>query len=133
MNRPRVLIVDDHEQMLYLLRRIVESDCDVVGEAADGLAGVQAAEELKPDLIVLDVSMPLMGGFEAARLILNREPAVRIIFVTQHAEPAYVDEAFRVGGRGYVLKRSAMNELADAVRDVMEGRLFQSPAVAHCT
>ena len=113
-----------------MLRHIVETDkhC-VVGEAENGRAGVNAAASLKPDLVLLDVSMPVMGGFPAARLLNVNMPDTPIIFVTQHTEKIYVDEAFRCGAKGYVIKRAAITELPDAIHTVMTGQVFCSPLV----
>ncbi|MBV9037330.1 MAG: response regulator transcription factor [Acidobacteriaceae bacterium] len=126
----QLLIVDDDGTIRSMLRYIIESDkhC-VVGEAENGRAGVSAAESLRPDLILLDVSMPVMGGFPAARLLNAQMPELPIIFVTQHDEQSYVDEAFRCGAKGYVIKQAAMTELPNAIRTVMTGQVFCSPLI----
>lgn len=130
MSHLQLLIVDDDGGIRSMLRYIVESDehC-VVGEAEDGCAGVDAAENLRPDLVLLDVSMPIMGGFPAARLLNTQMPELPIIFVTQHDEQSYVDEAFRCGAKGYVIKQAAMTELPSAIRTVMTGQVFCSPLI----
>jgi DNA-binding NarL/FixJ family response regulator len=126
----QLLIVDDDAVVRSMLRYIVESDEHlVVGEAENGQTGVNAAENLKPDLVLLDVSMPVMGGFPAARLLNVIRPGMPIIFVTQHTEQSYVDEAFRCGAKGYVIKRAARAELPDAIHTVMAGEVFCSPLV----
>ena len=113
-----------------MLRFIVESDEHfVVGEAENGQDGVSAAEDLKPDLLLLDVSMPVMGGFPAARLLTVRMPDMPIIFITQHREQSYADEAFRCGAKGYVIKQAVMTELPSAIDTVMAGQFFCSPLV----
>jgi DNA-binding NarL/FixJ family response regulator len=127
----QLLIVDDDDAIMRsMLRYIVESDeHSVVGEAEDGQAAVNAAENLKPDLMLLDVSMPVMGGFPAARLLNVNLPGMPIIFVTQHREQSYADEAFRCGAKGYVIKQAARTELPDAIHSVMAGEVFCSPLV----
>lgn len=113
-----------------MLRHIIESvEHSVVGEAENGQAGVHAAESLKPDLVLLDVSMPLMGGFPAARLLHMSMPETPIIFVTQHTESLYVEEAFQCGAKGYVIKRAAVTELPHAIHTVIAGNTFCSPLV----
>lgn len=126
MNRLRLVIVDDDASIRQMLRQLVENmDGEVIGEADDGHAGITAAERLQPDLLLLDVSMPGMGGFEAARQIRESMPDLPIIFVSQHANHAYVDEAFRCGAKGYVLKRAAATELLDAIHAVMADQPFR--------
>ena len=113
-----------------MLRHIVEADEHyVIGEAENGRAGVDAAENLRPDLVLLDVSMPVMGGFPAARHLHANMPELLIIFVTQHTEQVYVDEAFQCGAKGYVVKRAAVTELPNAIRAVITGQTFCSPLI----
>ena len=130
MSHLQLLIVDDDGAIRSMLRYIIESnEHHVIGEAEDGRAGVDAAESLRPDLVLLDVSMPIMGGFPAARLLNAYMPGLPIIFVTQHSEQSYVDEAFRCGAKGYVIKQAAMSELPNAIRTVMTGHVFCSPLI----
>ncbi len=129
MTQPRLLIADDDALVREMLRKTVEADSEIVGEASNGLEAVAAAEQLRPDLVLLDVSMPVMGGFEAARRLHDRLPGLLIVFVSQHAEVAYADKAFSSGARGYVLKRAVIGELRDAIREVLAGGLFRSPLV----
>ena len=128
-SRPRFLVADDHETMRYMLRRFLEPDYPVVAEAANGREAIEAAEQLRPDIALLDVSMPLMSGFEAARVLRERMPEIRIIFASQHAEAHYVEEAFRLGAHGYVSKKAASTELPEAVRVVLAGGVFRSPLI----
>jgi DNA-binding NarL/FixJ family response regulator len=128
--RPRALLADDHTLVREGLLRLLAADLEIVGAVADGRALVSAAEQCQPDLVLLDVSMPLLNGFDAARQLQRTCPRGRIIFVTVHAEPDYVQEAFRVGARGYVVKTAASAELLHAVREVMAGSTFVSPALA---
>lgn len=127
--RPRVLVADDHTLVLDGLQKLLESECDVVGTAEDGRALLEIAAELKPDIILLDISMPLLNGIEAAQRLKKIVPHSKLIFVTVHAELAYVKNAFRAGASGYLLKRSATSELAQAVKEVMKGRSFVTPLV----
>ena len=129
MSRPRLLIADDHESMRYMFKLLAEAECEVVGEAENGQEAVDAAEQLRPDLLILDVSMPVMNGFEAARLLRERMPELRVILTSQHAQRVYADEAFRLGVNGYVLKGAATTEVPLAIREVLAGRVFCSPSI----
>jgi DNA-binding NarL/FixJ family response regulator len=125
VNRPRLLIVDDNAEVRQLLRQVVEdNDALVVGEASEGQGAIDAAEKLELDIILLDVSMPVMGGFPAARELRKRLPGIHIIFVSEHAGGAYVNEAIHCGVRGYVSKASAVTELPNALRAVMSGSAY---------
>lgn len=121
---PRVLLADDHTLVLEGFRRIVEQHCEVVGTVEDGRALLEAAAQLRPDLILLDISMPLLNGVDAARQLKKLLPDVKLIFVTMHADPAYVSEAFKAGASAYLLKRSAARELEQAIDAVRKGQYF---------
>ena len=121
---PRVLLADDHTLVLEGFRRIVEQRCEVVGAVEDGRALLDAATRLRPDLILLDISMPLLNGVDAARQLKKLLPDVKLIFVTMHADPAYVSEAFKAGASASLLKRSAARELEQAIDSVMKGQYF---------
>lgn len=125
MNGTRILLADDHPEMEDVVGQAAGKAASVVGVVHDGTALLQAALALKPDVILLDVAMPHMNGFEAARRLLAAMPQMRIIFLTVHDRPSYIAEAFRLGARGYVLKRSA-DELPDAIDEVMRGQRFLS-------
>jgi len=131
MGVPRVLLADDHSLLLTAFTRLLSSECEVVGEVTDGRALVAAAEALKPDVIVLDISMPLLNGLEAGRQIKHRLPDVKLVFLTMNEDPEVAAEAFRAGASGYLLKRSAGSELATAIREVAQGRSYITPLVAH--
>jgi DNA-binding NarL/FixJ family response regulator len=120
-------LADDHTLVLEGLRKLLEDECEVVGTVEDGRALVEAAERLRPDVILLDISMPLLNGFEAARIIRTRVPDAKIIFLTMHSDPTYAREAFRAGALGYLLKRSAASELAKAISVVVRGRPYVTP------
>lgn len=124
MTPPRVLLADDHTLVLEGFRRIVEQRCEVVGVVEDGRALLEAVIRLRPDLILLDISMPLLNGLDAARQVKKLCPDVKLIFVTMHADPAYVSEAFKAGASAYLLKRSAARELDQAIDFVMKGQFF---------
>ena len=130
MKRPRVLLGDDHAIILDGLRRILEPHFEVVGTAQDGRALVAAAKELRPDVIVADISMPLLNGIEAARQLQKEPSPPKIIFLTMHPDVTYTTEAFRAGASGYVLKNSAASELVTAIQEVLQGRTYLTPLVA---
>ena len=130
MTRPRVLLADDHTLMLEGLCKLLEDQCDLVGTADNGQALLKAAERLRPDLIVLDISMPLLNGLEAARRLQTLVPGSKLIFLTMHTDPTYAREAFRAGASGYLLKRSASTELAVAIAAVFEGRSYLTPLIS---
>ena len=129
MARPRVLLADDHALLLGAFERLLAGECEVVGQVSDGRALVQAAETLRPDVVVVDISMPLLNGLEAARRIKQTSPSVKIVFLTMNEEADLAAEAFRSGASGYVLKRSAASELGLAIREVMRGRSYVTPLI----
>ena len=124
MGRPRVLLADDHALLLGAFEKLLAEECDIVGQASDGRALVAAAEQLKPDLIILDISMPLLNGLEAGRQIKQKWPNVKLVFLTMMEDADLAAEAFRSGASGYLLKRSAASELTVAIREVMLGRSY---------
>jgi len=129
MKGTRVLLADDHTLLLGALEKLLSEDCDVVGQVSDGRALVAAAEQLKPDVIVLDVSMPLLNGVEAARQIKQKLKNVKLVFLTMNEDADVAAEAFRAGASAYLLKRSATSELPLAIREVMQGRSYVTPLV----
>jgi DNA-binding NarL/FixJ family response regulator len=122
----RTLIVEDHDGLRALLRSLLENEtsCVVIGEASDGLQAVQKAQELQPDLILLDLSLPKLNGMEAGRRIRKISPQSKIVFLTQNPAPEIVESALRIGA-GYLLKSDA-KELPAAVHAVLEGGKFVS-------
>lgn len=109
---------------------MIRSQCEIVGTATDGRQLVSLAAELKPDIVFLDVAMPLLNGIEAARQIKRTNPRVKIIVVTMQLSREYVREAFEAGASGYVLKQAAASELLSAIQDVQQGRFYVSPLIS---
>jgi DNA-binding NarL/FixJ family response regulator len=130
MSVPRVLLADDHVLLLGAFEKLLAADCTIVGQVSDGRALVAAAEQLKPDVIVLDISMPLLNGLEAARQIKKKLNNVKLVFLTMNEDADLAAEAFRAGASAYLLKRSATSELPAAIREVMQGRSYITPLVA---
>jgi len=128
----RIVLADDHAAMRHGLRLVLEQqpDFEVVGEASDGREAVALAETLKPDVAVLDITMPNLNGIEAARQIIGKQPVVSIIVLSMHADESFVLRALKAGARGYVLKESAEGDLINAIRLVSEGKSFFSPIVS---
>ncbi|MCC6390264.1 MAG: response regulator transcription factor [Bryobacterales bacterium] len=129
MTRKRVLLADDHPVVTEGLRRMLESDFEIAGVVEDGRELVKQAEALRPDLIIADISMPLLNGLEAARQIKKQFPRTKIIFLTMHDEVAYAADAFQSGADGYVIKSSAGKELLSAVGEVLAGKTYVPPAL----
>jgi len=129
MGATRVLLADDHTLLLGAFEKLLASEYDVVGTVSDGRELVEAAERLKPDVIVLDIGMPLLNGLEAGRQIKQLLPATKLVFLTMNEDSDLAAEAFRAGASGYLLKRSATAELATAIREVISGRSYVTPLV----
>ena len=127
MKRPRVLLADDHRLLREAFAKLLELDCDVVGTVADGRALLTVAPELRPDVVVLDIAMPLLNGLDAARQLKRVMPEVKVIFLTVSEDAELAEEAFRVGAAGYLLKNSAASELLQAIKDVCQGRSYVTP------
>jgi len=121
MHRARVLLADDHADTMEQLRSLLLPEFEVVGNVHDGQALVSAAEALAPDVIVSDISMPVMDGISAATRILRRNPSARIVFVTVYGDPVLVERSLAAGALGYVLKLEAGDELVPAVRAALRG------------
>jgi DNA-binding NarL/FixJ family response regulator len=130
--RLRIVLGDDHTLMRHGLRKILEEQPDwtVVAEASDGREAVRQTLALQPDVVVLDIGMPLLNGIEATRQIARRFPNVNILILSMHSEEAYITQAMKAGARGYLLKDSADTDLIRAVVAVAAGKSFFSPAVA---
>lgn len=130
MNRVRVLLADDHRIVAEGLKRLLEIEFELVGVVEDGRALITAARELKPDVIVTDISMPELNGIEAFEEIKEEAPGVKVVFLTMHHSVAYARRALDAGAHGYVLKHSASEELILAVRAAAAGKTYVAPAIA---
>ena len=130
VGRPRVLLADDHALLPGAFEKLLADECTIVGKVADGRALVDAAEALKPDVVVLDISMPILNGVEAGRQIKQRVRDVKLVFLTMNEDTDLAAEAFRSGASAYLLKRSAASELLTAIREVMQGRSYITPLIA---
>ena len=128
--RARLLVADDHMVVVEGISKLLLPSYEIVGTARDGRELIEAAQRLKPDVILLDISMPLMNGIEAARRLRRLLPATKIVILSMHSEPEYVREALRVGASGYVLKSSASSEVIKAVEEVLLGRYYVTPQIA---
>jgi DNA-binding NarL/FixJ family response regulator len=122
----RILLVDDHPIVRQGLKTLLAGHpgWEVIGEASDGMEAVAKADSLRPDVMVLDVTMPRMNGLEACRLIRQKAPSMEILFVTQHDSPQMMREALDAGARGYVVKSNAARDLLEAVEAVSQHRVF---------
>jgi DNA-binding NarL/FixJ family response regulator len=126
MSRPRLILADDHPETRALLRGLLDTEFEVVGLVEDGPALVRAAELLRPDVIVTDIGMPGMDGISAAALLIRRNPATRVVFVSVHTERCVVKSGLAAGGLGYVLKLAAGEDLIPAVRAALLGQIHIS-------
>jgi DNA-binding NarL/FixJ family response regulator len=121
----RVIIAEDDILIRQAIRSIAETCCEVIAEADNGQVALHLVEEFHPDIVLLDISMPVLNGLEAARFMKNHLPDVRIIIVSSHADPAYVEQAFQAGAQAYVHKSSAVWQIPRAIEDVISGRTFR--------
>lgn len=131
IGRVRVVIADDHTLVAEACAKLLEPEFEVIGIFADGQALLAAVPELRPDVIVLDVGMPLMNGLEAGKRIKKLVRTVRIVYLTMNPDKDIAAEAFRGGASGYLLKTSAASELVTTVREVLKGRQYVSPLVTN--
>jgi DNA-binding NarL/FixJ family response regulator len=131
MKRWRLLLADDHDIVIQGLRRVLDHpSLEIVGVVKDGRALLRAAQESQPDIIIADVTMPLLNGIDAARQIRTSNPTAKIIFLTMHLDVTFATEALAAGGSGYVLKNSAGDELLIAIREAMRGRIYVTKSIA---
>lgn len=131
MSAIRILIADDHALVRESIRAILanQDDMEIVGTASDGNEAVQLALTHEPDVVVMDISMPTMDGLHATELIHRAKEDTRIVILSMHVNAALVQQALRMGARGYVLKRRATDELPEAIRTTLQGEVFLSPAI----
>ena len=131
---PRIstLLVDDHKLIRQGVRILLEAEDDivVVGEAEDGREAVEMVQRLRPDVVVMDIAMPLLNGIEATRQILELLPATRVLILSAHSDEEYVERVTQLGAAGYVLKQSSLEDLATAIRSAKAGRIYVSPSIS---
>lgn len=132
MSKIRVLLADDHAVLREGLRSLLsqQKDIEVIGEAADGQAALELAEQLRPDVIVMDIAMPVMDGLEATRRLMQGHPEMRVLILTQHDNREYVFSLLQAGAAGYVLKKAGGAEVAAAIRSIYREGAFLPPAIA---
>ena len=130
MKRPRVLLADDHKIVTEGLKGLLEPEFELVGTVEDGRALLAAAEKLRPDVIVADISMPLLNGIDSVRQIKKAHDEIKVVFLTMHPDVTYAVSAFEAGASGYVLKHSAPTELVAAIRSVLNGKTFVTTLLA---
>ncbi len=130
MKRARVLLADDHKIVAAGLKGILEPEFELVGTVQDGRALLKAARELRPDVIVVDISMPLLNGIEAVRQLKKANDRPKVVFLTMHPDVTYATRAFEAGASGFVLKHSAPAELVTAIREALQGRTYVTPMIA---
>jgi DNA-binding NarL/FixJ family response regulator len=130
MALPRAILADDHTILVEAFRKLLEPQCEVVGTASDGRALLETAPQLKPDVIVVDIGMPLMNGLEAGWRLKELMPAAKIIFLTMNEDPDLAMEAMRCGASGYLLKSSAASELTQAIQMALKGKSYVTPQIA---
>jgi DNA-binding NarL/FixJ family response regulator len=127
--RARVLLADDHTLVAEGIGKLLEDEFDLVGTVDNGREALEFAQRLKPDVIILDISMPQMNGVEAARQLQRLAPETKVIFLTMHSDRVYVSEALRAGAVGYLLKKSAGSELVSAIHLILAGKTYVTPLV----
>jgi DNA-binding NarL/FixJ family response regulator len=130
MNRPRVLLADDHRMVAEGLKSLLTPEFELVGVVEDGLALIDAAKKLRPDVIVADITMPKLNGLDAVTQLRKENPRIKVIFLTMHQEVAYARRALDAGASGFLLKHSAPEELVIAVRAAVAGNTYLTPALA---
>jgi DNA-binding NarL/FixJ family response regulator len=130
MIAPRLLLADDHSLLLDAFKTLLTPSCDIVGTVTDGRQLLAEAPRLKPDVIVLDMAMPVLNGLDAGRRLKQMMPATKLIYLTVNQDPDIADEAFRIGASGYLLKTSAGRELFHAIEEAIRGRRYMTPLIA---
>jgi DNA-binding NarL/FixJ family response regulator len=133
MNRSRVLIADDHNLVAELCKSLLQTEFDVIGVVSDGRALVRAARELRPDVVVVDVAMPVLNGLDAGRQIKEMLPAVKLVYLTMNPDEEIAAEAFRRGASGYLLKTCAAAEMVQGIREVLRGKSYMSRTLCRDT
>ena len=129
VSKPRVIIADDHVLLAEAFEKLLSPECEVVAKVIDGRALVEACRTTHPDIVLLDISMPLLNGLDAARQIRAINPSIKMIFLTMNDDPDLAAEAFRAGATAYLLKRSPASELLTAIRQATKNRKYVTPLV----
>jgi DNA-binding NarL/FixJ family response regulator len=130
MTRPRLLLADDHAVLLHALGAMLEPEFDIVGMVGDGRSLLELQEKLRPDLVLLDINMPVLNGLDAGRRLRQARPELKLVYLTMSLDPALAGAALRMGASGYVLKTSDGAELKRALREAMEGHAYIAPEIA---
>jgi DNA-binding NarL/FixJ family response regulator len=132
MKRITVLLVEDHTVVREGLRVLIEAfgDIEIVGEAKTGREAVQMVKDLRPEIVVMDIAMPLLNGLQATRQILKAFPGAKVLILSAHSDPEYVEAVVKVGAMGYLLKQSSSIVVANAIRELQKGRMFFTPSIA---
>ncbi len=125
--KPRVPLADDHSILLAGISKLIEAQCEVVGTVTDGRALVAAAQQLKPDLIIVDIAMPLLNGMDAVRQLVQLLPDCKVFFLTMLDNPRYATATFKAGASGYLLKQAAALQLSEAIETILHGNHYLSP------
>jgi DNA-binding NarL/FixJ family response regulator len=128
--RPRVLLADDHRMVAEGLKSLLTPEFELAGVVEDGLALLEAVKKLRPDVVVVDITMPRLNGIEALEQIIKHDSEARVVVLTMHHEVAYARRALDAGALGYVLKHSAPAELVAAIRSALDGKTYVTPALA---
>jgi len=129
LSKPRVLLADDHTLVAEAFKRLLEPECEVVATVGDGRALLRVASQLKPDLLLVDLNMPLLNGLDASEQLKQVLPNIKIIVLTMNEDPEIAAETMNKWASGYLLKKSAGSELSKAVRDVLHGKKYVTPAL----
>jgi len=130
MRKLRVLLADDHRPFLNMVESLLKPTCEVVGSVSDGQSLFDAARHFEPDVIVTEISMPILSGIEAGKQLSESGCAARIIFLTVHSDSDFVQACLATGARGYVLKPRIMSDLLFAIQEALAGRVFISPPLS---
>lgn len=128
-NLPRILLADDQQEILRAVSSLIENEYQIAGMAEDGKSVLDLVRLKSPDLVVLDIFMPMLNGFETATRLKESGSAIKMLFLTVHEDPDFLDAAFSVGGLGYVLKPHLVTDLLPAIREVLNGNLYISPSL----
>lgn len=129
MGRPRILMADDHLMVLEAFKSLLEPEFEVVGMVTDGRALLEECSRLRPDVVLLDIAMPLLNGLDAGRQLMAEHRPVKLIYLTMNPDPDIAGEALRLGASGYVLKSSAVQELTQAIQEAVLGRSYITPLI----